>query len=553
MRIGVGQFMADVIGQTGVYSNLIVSTPGGVLTVNVGPTPANTVGAIYQYLAEDPNPIGGPGATQLPADNNKVVLQGTSFQNGPAIGPLTVPGTAGQSQISLIECQVQVTDQNPQLANFINSLGILSSQTVNRDRADIISCQAKAGVAATTGSEVAPTVDAGWVAIGQVDIPQGTTALTSGMITAVTTAKFSGFVDKTTNQTAAGIKTWTNNAIFNAGLFVNGGGANPSVAPGDGSFQRSATTGAIFIGGNSLDYGAGIAGAFTFSKALNVGASSVSAFGDLGAARSTSSGALTLGGGVSSALIDYGITTVGVLTMSKPATMPAVTINALPGTPAALTMTAGIDTGTGNGLFRLGTAAGNYIFQNSAGTVPYLSIGNGVTVFSGGGLTGLRIVNALDSTSPSLRTTSAGDSVISPAGVGSLYLGNDAASITSIIYGPSSAWGVTNGTGTKFKGGAAAAPTLGFVPPMFTAAGASLGTTAHGVVDSCTTVAASSCTITLSGAAAFTSATSYACGYSTTAGSVSSPSVVTANSGTLMTVSFFASANSTALVTCFGT
>jgi hypothetical protein len=200
VRIGSGAFWWNTLcgsnaSCTGLYSNLSVVPVTG-LFVAVGPTSTNTVGTLYQLLAEETSGYGGyPSGvgTFLPTDATKVMLQGTSTANTANIGPLTAGSSGGQSVDNLIECQVQTVDTTSQAINIVSPGGSVTATTGNRDRKDIIACQNKAGTSATTGSQTVPTVDAGWVAIGYVAVANGTVTITSGMITALATQQFYGF------------------------------------------------------------------------------------------------------------------------------------------------------------------------------------------------------------------------------------------------------------------------------------------------------------------------------------------------------------------------
>lgn len=172
-RLAEGAFKTAIFGTVGSYQNLSV-TPQTGLYVQVGPANSGTVGSLYQFLADDVNPYPQNDpinrSYELAADPTTITLQGTTLTNGSPIGPLTVPGS--NSQISLIECQVTTVDSNTVSTNFISQLGTLQSETVSRDRADQISCQAKAGTPAP--SPTVPSTDTGWIAIGYVTIPSGT-------------------------------------------------------------------------------------------------------------------------------------------------------------------------------------------------------------------------------------------------------------------------------------------------------------------------------------------------------------------------------------------
>ncbi len=240
-RLGQGAMMQTLFGSSGGFSNLSVTAAGG-LTVAVGPSTAQTVGSLYQLQVDDASAYGGGvfgPSTALAADPTQIIVQGTSTVNSSPIGPLTVPGS--NSQISLIECQIFTFDSTGTATNFINSLGQNKQLTVNRDRLDTITCQAKAGTPGV--SPVVPTVDTGYIGVGYVTIPSGTSTITSGMITALPAI---GSVVTATNVQATG--------------FISAGSATAAtLTAGDLGASRSTTTGALVLGGSSssclIDYG----------------------------------------------------------------------------------------------------------------------------------------------------------------------------------------------------------------------------------------------------------------------------------------------------------
>jgi len=188
-RLGFGQLIFDLYGITsGFYSNLTANPTSG-LFVAVGPSSANTVGSVYQYLPEESTSFGGPGGTSLSADPNQVYLQGLTYTAGNAIGPLAIGTSGGQAVIDLIECKVQTVDQTSQTGTFVSTLGVVTTSAVNRDRSDTVSCQFKASVSSATPT--LPSVDAGYIAVGYFTIPFGTVTVTGAMYTPTLTDRFS--------------------------------------------------------------------------------------------------------------------------------------------------------------------------------------------------------------------------------------------------------------------------------------------------------------------------------------------------------------------------
>jgi Pectate lyase superfamily protein len=219
-RLGEGAFKTAIFGTGGSYQNLsVMVTSPTSLSVNVGPTNSSAVGSIYQFIQDDANSFGnGPinSSTSLPADPTMITVQGTTQANS-TVGPLTVPGS--NSQISLIECQVTSIDTTPMGESFYN-LGNVVAASVNRDRIDSITCQAKAGT--SSSSPVVPTVDSGWIAIGYVTIPSGTTTITSGMITASPGLGHAVMDGAASTQTIQGAKTFSIPPVLSGASITNG-------------------------------------------------------------------------------------------------------------------------------------------------------------------------------------------------------------------------------------------------------------------------------------------------------------------------------------------
>jgi hypothetical protein len=183
--------------------------------------------------------------------------------------------------------------------------------------------------------------------------------------------------------------------ISAVGAIVAGSATAPAFNPGDLVASQTASIGVLRLGGSSstgiVDYGASNAGAITLGNPTFVygslkaetlsGTAPTTSSGDISATRSTTTGALVLGGSASSGTLDYGVT---VLTSSVPFAATAITaigaITAGTGTatspaiaPGYLTSTTGTSKGvldlgssTGNGTLDYGTShAGNFTLTTS--------------------------------------------------------------------------------------------------------------------------------------------------------------------------------------------
>lgn len=229
-RLNDGTFRAAILGKNGTYYNLkIVPTSG--LNVQVTIASSTSTGALFQYVADDASGFGGGGpinaSPELSADPTQILAQAITTGALAAIGPLSVPGS--NSQISLIECQISKVDTTSSSANFINAFGSIIPGTVNRDRNEIIVCQAKAGTAAPVPT--VPSADTGWNGIGYVTIPSGTSTITTGMITmlpgigSIVTADASGNVTIAGTLTASSVPLqFSNTAGSSSSTYIRADG-----------------------------------------------------------------------------------------------------------------------------------------------------------------------------------------------------------------------------------------------------------------------------------------------------------------------------------------
>ena len=185
--IAQGVELQAIIGSSTVVDGLTcVPTVPASLVVQIGP------GSIYQIENVDATAYG-----TLPVDLvDNIIKQGIIFTTTPLT--LTPPGTAGQAINYLIQAQLQETDTDTAVLPYFNSAnpqvpftGPNGSGTAQpTTRKCVVALQAKAGVAATAGSQVTPSPDAGWVGLYAVTVANGATALTSSQIAQVSSAPF---------------------------------------------------------------------------------------------------------------------------------------------------------------------------------------------------------------------------------------------------------------------------------------------------------------------------------------------------------------------------
>lgn len=180
---GLGLFARDLLGDSPAVAGFAcTATSPASMAVNVAP------GRIYQLSsleAADWGVLAGTGG--LPADvvaDHKIVKQG--LLRDAATFAMTAPTTAGQSINYLIQGTFIEADDTASTQQFYNSANPTApiSSPVSVNRMDIASLNVKAGAAATTGSQVTPAVDAGYVPLWVVTVPYGATTLTSSNIAA---------------------------------------------------------------------------------------------------------------------------------------------------------------------------------------------------------------------------------------------------------------------------------------------------------------------------------------------------------------------------------
>jgi hypothetical protein len=194
--VALGKVISALFGSTTVASGLAcTSTPAASLFVNIAP------GEIYQTA-----PLEATVCGTLPAD-----ITHTIMKQGIALDSVTVPNAstgvtafaapviAGQSVNYLIEAayaDVDVsldptTGNSPVVLPFYNASNPTSlyqgpngtGVTSNTFRKGTVALRVKAGTAATTGSQVTPSIDSGYVGLWVVTVAYGQTAINAANIT----------------------------------------------------------------------------------------------------------------------------------------------------------------------------------------------------------------------------------------------------------------------------------------------------------------------------------------------------------------------------------
>ncbi|BDD93548.1 hypothetical protein PanNE5_29880 [Pandoraea sp. NE5] len=187
--IAHGKLAAAVLGTSTIANGLACApTSPASLQVSLGP------GEIYALAPLEATVFG-----TLAADTtHQIVKQGILLD--PTLVSCPPPPTAGQAINYLIQVQYQDQDVSldpttgnatPVVLQFYNASNPSqpwqgpnnSSQTSNTFRKGIVAIQAKAGIAAPTGTQVTPAADTGWTGIWVVTVANGQTTITAGNIT----------------------------------------------------------------------------------------------------------------------------------------------------------------------------------------------------------------------------------------------------------------------------------------------------------------------------------------------------------------------------------
>lgn len=185
--IALGKLAGAIFGTSNNVVNglSVVPTTPASLSVNVN------AGEIYSLQNVD-----NTAYSSLPADTtDTVVKQGIQLQ--PVALSCPAPTTAGFSINYLIEAAYQDADTASVVLPYYNASnpsqaysGPNNSGTAQAtSRQGKVVLQAKAGIAAATGSQTTPAVDAGYVALAVVTVANGQSTITSGNIVAATSGQ----------------------------------------------------------------------------------------------------------------------------------------------------------------------------------------------------------------------------------------------------------------------------------------------------------------------------------------------------------------------------
>lgn len=185
--VALGFLMQALLGTSTYVDGLAcTATSPATLTVNVAG------GSIYAL-----EQIDATGYGSIPADTtDQIVKQGIIIPTTNFSTP--APGTVGQSVVYLVQAAYQDTDGGSTVLPYYNASNPAvpysgpgnNGQPQNTIRKGVCLLSLKTGVAATTGTQVTPTPDAGYVGLWAITVANGQSTVTSANIQQLTTAPF---------------------------------------------------------------------------------------------------------------------------------------------------------------------------------------------------------------------------------------------------------------------------------------------------------------------------------------------------------------------------
>ncbi len=229
--IALGKIVSALLGQGTVVSDLAATA---VASTTV-PTLQLSDGQLYELATLDPTAFGSLPVNSFPSTAN-VMKQGLLLASrGDAnTFELTPPGTSGESIIYLLEAQYADLDADTQTITFYNVSDPTNPTTATqpRVREGTISFVLKAGIASS--SPTAPSADAGYVPLYNIEVAYGQTVLLQSDISVYPGAPFlsqklfglmngSGTVDVPA-LTASGLIMANDGIDVTAGVITAGGG-----------------------------------------------------------------------------------------------------------------------------------------------------------------------------------------------------------------------------------------------------------------------------------------------------------------------------------------
>jgi hypothetical protein len=259
---------AAVIGRSGTFVSGLTCTPQAPadLNVNIG------VGTIYQVDEVDASAYGSLGTDTAKTITKQGILDVAQTLT------ITPPVTTGFSQVYLVQATLQDADDGSTVLSYFNTTNSdqpfagpansgTSQFTIRRCKCVVA---LKAGTAATTGTQITPTPDAGFVGLYAITVANGASQVTSANIVQLPTAPFFPTLPQVPYQVQEGVYTYAGQDTGAANAYVITFAAGQPIPTSYTSGMKvsfkalNANTGASTVNVNGL-------GAVTIRRASGVG------------------------------------------------------------------------------------------------------------------------------------------------------------------------------------------------------------------------------------------------------------------------------------------
>lgn len=184
--VGLAKLAEAVLGTSSLVSGFtLVPTAPASLSATLG------AGQIYEV-----ENLEATAWSSLGVDTHSILKQGLALD--PQTLTFVPPGTAGYAQYALVQATYADQDTGATVRPYYNAANPLvpfsgpgnSGSQDNTLRKGGVSVSIKYGIAATSGSQVAPTPDSGYVGMFVVALAYGQTTISAGQITAYTPSSF---------------------------------------------------------------------------------------------------------------------------------------------------------------------------------------------------------------------------------------------------------------------------------------------------------------------------------------------------------------------------
>jgi hypothetical protein len=216
--IAIGYLAQAMLGTSTVIDGLSCtpSLPPS-MTVNIGP------GSITAFSVVDTTPYGS-----LPADASDPLLK-MGINLVPTPFTILAPTTPGLSINYLIEAMLLESDGIPSVLTYYNAsapaqpfFGPANAGTSqNTLRSQKVQLQLKSGVPASTGTQLTPSIDNGWIGLYAITVSYGQTAITGNSIVALPTAPFLNWkLPQLCPGFGSGVQGYTASGLFTVPLGV---------------------------------------------------------------------------------------------------------------------------------------------------------------------------------------------------------------------------------------------------------------------------------------------------------------------------------------------